>query len=96
MSDLTFTIAAKSITSTINFVKIANQSLCKANSFACSLANRDKPGAATLQRKWSGGIILVIVTKSITKIIVPRNYFVVVSARILEDRNLLKLRSLDS
>ena len=28
----------------INFVKITNQSLYKANSFACSLENRDKPG----------------------------------------------------
>ena len=34
------------------------QSLYKANSFVCSLANRDKPVAATLQRKCSGGIIL--------------------------------------
>ena len=37
--------------------------------------------AATLQRKCSGGIILVIVTKIITKIIVPRNYFAITSAR---------------
>ena len=58
------------------------QSLYKANSVACSLANRDKPVAATLQRKCSGGIIFVIITKIITKIIVPRNYFVIVSARI--------------
>ena len=65
---------------TINFVKIAKQSLYKANSFACSLANRDKPVPATLQRKCSGGIISVIVTKIFTKLIVPRNYFVIVSA----------------
>ena len=38
------------------FCKITKQSLYKANSFACSLANRDKPVAATLQRKCSGGI----------------------------------------
>ena len=36
--------------------------------------------AATLQRKFSGGIIFVIITKIITKIIVPRNYFVTISA----------------
>ena len=51
----------------INLAKITKQSLYKANSFACSLANRDKPVAATLQRKCSGGIIFVIITKSITK-----------------------------
>ena len=44
---------------TISVVKIAEQSLYKANAFACSLANRDKPVAATLQRKCSGGIIVV-------------------------------------
>ena len=37
--------------------------------------------AATLQRKCSGGINFVIITKIITKIIVPRNYFVIISAR---------------
>ena len=36
--------------------------------------------AATLQRKSSGGIIFVIITKITTKIIVPRNYFVIISA----------------
>ena len=45
---------------TINFVKMAKQSLYKAHSFACSLANRDKPVAATLQRKCSGGIHFLI------------------------------------
>ena len=39
--------------------------------------------AATLQRKCSGGINLVIITKMITKIIVPRNYFVIISARMV-------------
>ena len=39
--------------------------------------------AATLQSKCSGGIIFVIITKTITKIIVPRNYFVIVSARMV-------------
>ena len=34
--------------------------------------------AATLQRKSSGGIIFVIITKIITKEIVPRNYFVII------------------
>ena len=68
---------------TINFVKITKQSLCKANSFACSLANRDKPVAATLRRKCSGGIIFVITIKIITKVIVPRNYFVIISARMV-------------
>ena len=41
---------------TINFVKITTQSLYKTISFACSLANSDKPVAATLRRKCSGGI----------------------------------------
>ena len=67
----------------INFVKIAKESLYKANSLACFLANRDKPVAATLQRKCSGGINFVIITKIITKIIVPRNYFVIISARMV-------------
>ena len=44
---------------TLNFVKITKQSLYKANSFACSLANRDKPVAATLQRKCSGGTLFL-------------------------------------
>ena len=39
--------------------------------------------AATLQRKSSGGIIFVIITKIITKEIVPRNYFVIISARMV-------------
>ena len=39
--------------------------------------------AATLQRKCSGEIIFVIITKIITKI-VPRNYFVIVSARMVQ------------
>ena len=57
---------------TINFVKITKQSLDKANFFACSLANRDKPVAATLQRYFFGGVIFVIITKIITKIIQAR------------------------
>ena len=36
--------------------------------------------AATLQRKSSGGIIFVIITKKLTKIIVSGNYFVIISA----------------
>ena len=39
--------------------------------------------AATLQRKCCGVIIYVISTKIITKIIVPRNYFVIVMARMV-------------
>ena len=39
--------------------------------------------AATLQRKSSGGIMVVIMTKIITKEIVPRNYFVIISARMV-------------
>ena len=73
----------KSPIATIDFVRIAKQSLHKANSFACSLANRDKPVAATLQRKCSGGTNFAIVTKIITKIIVTRNYFVIISARMV-------------
>ena len=38
---------------------------------------------ATMQRKCSGGIIFVIITKIITKLIVPRNYFVILSARMV-------------
>ena len=74
----------KNCLGTINYVKITKQSLCKANSFACSLANNDKPVAATLQRKCSGGIIFVRITKIITRIIDPRNYFVIISARMVE------------
>ena len=51
--------------------------------FSCK--NRDKPVAATLQRKCSGGIHFVIITKIITKIIVPRNYFVTISARMVTE-----------
>ena len=39
--------------------------------------------AATLQRKSSGGIIFVIITKFITKETVPRNYFVIILARMV-------------
>ena len=39
--------------------------------------------AAALQRKCSGGIIFVIITKIITKIIVPRIFFVIISARMV-------------
>ena len=38
--------------------------------------------AATLQRKCSGEIIFVTITKLITKN-VPRNYFVIISARMV-------------
>ena len=39
--------------------------------------------AAILQRKSSGGIIFVKITKFITKENVPRNYFVIISARMV-------------
>ena len=39
--------------------------------------------AATMQRECSGGIIFAITTKIITYIIVPRNYFVMISARMV-------------
>ena len=68
---------------TINFVKITKQSLYKANSFACSLANRDKPLAATLQRKCFGGILFGNYKNYYKKIIVPRHYFVIISARMV-------------
>ena len=69
---MTLTIAAKTATKNVfqikcfdtnNFAKVTKQSLYKANSFACSLENRDKPVAATLQRNCSGGIIFVMITK---------------------------------
>ena len=52
----------------IHFVKITKESLYKANSLACFLAQRDTPVAATLQRKkqifwWNH---LVIITKLLT------------------------------
>ena len=40
-----------------------------------SLANRDKPVAATLQRKCLGIIICVIITKMITKISLSKEFF---------------------
>ena len=43
--------------------------------------------AATLQRKSFGGIIFVIITKKITKIIVSGNYFVIISARMVSRGN---------
>ena len=69
----------------INFVKITKESLYKANSLACFLAKIDTPVAATLQRKSSGGIIFVIITKIITKENVPRNYFVIISASMVHE-----------
>ena len=67
----------------INFVIITKESLYKANSLACFLAEGDPPVTATLQRKCSGRIIFVIITKIITKEIVPRNYFVIILARMV-------------
>ena len=68
---------------TINFAIVTKQSLYKVNSFACSPANRDKPVAATLQRKCLGGIIFVIITKITTKENVPKNSFVIILARMV-------------
>ena len=45
---------------------------------------RDTPVAATLQRNSSVGINFVIITKIITKENVPRNYFVIISARMVQ------------
>ena len=62
------TIAAEIITKnalqkncfgTFNFVTVTKQSLYTARFFACSLADRDKPVAATLQRKSIVAIIFV-------------------------------------
>ena len=39
--------------------------------------------AAISQRKCSGGRIFVIITEIITKLVVPRNYFVIISARMV-------------
>ena len=51
----------------INFVITTEESLYKANSLACFFAKGDPPVAATLQRKSSGGVIFVVITKIITK-----------------------------
>ena len=67
-----------------NFVKITKGALYKAKSCPFSLAKRDTPVAATLQRKSSGGIIFVIITKIITKENVLRNYFAIISARMVQ------------
>ena len=48
---------SKSRFGTISFVKLTKQSLHKGLSLARSLANRDKPMAATLQRNSPGGVI---------------------------------------
>ena len=50
---------------------------------ASSLATRDTPVAATLQRKSSGGSKFVTTTEIITKENVPRNYVVAISARMV-------------
>ena len=50
-----------------SFVKMTRQSLYKAKSLACSLANMDTPVAATLQIKSSGGMILVGAAKLLSK-----------------------------
>ena len=53
-------------------VKLTKQSLYKAKSLACSLANRDTLVAATLQRKSSGGSLFCNHSKDCYKINVPR------------------------
>ena len=47
----------------MNPVKITKQSLYKTDSLACFLTKSDTPVAATLQRKYFGGILFVITTK---------------------------------
>ena len=59
------------------------KSLHKADSWAGFLAKRDTPVAATLQRKSFGRTILLIIAKIITKKTVWRNYFVIISARMV-------------
>ena len=39
--------------------------------------------AATLQSKCCGDILFVIITKIITQVIVPGDYFVIISARMI-------------
>ena len=48
--------------------------------------------AALLQRKSSGGISFVIIRKFITEENVPRNYFVIISARMVEILEISKRR----
>ena len=67
----------------IHFVKITKQSLYKTKSLACPLTKSNKPVAVRLQRKSSGGISFVIITKIITEENVPGNYFVIISARMV-------------
>ena len=50
--------------------------------------------AATLQRKFSGGTNFVIITKTITKENVPRNYFVIISAGMVQKKVCVDFRAL--
>ena len=82
------TITAKVVRKTLYKINVLAQFMCKsykkslykANSLACFLA---KPVAAALQTKSSGGFIFVTTTKIITKDIVLRNSFVIISARMV-------------
>ena len=57
--------------------KLQNNHFTKQIPWRVFIAKRDTPVAVTLQRKSSGGIKFAIITKSITKENVPRNYFVI-------------------
>ena len=66
--------------------KKSKPSLCKANSCTRYLAKRDKTVATTLVRKRSCAFCCVILTKIIRNLIVPMNYFVILSAWWCRDR----------
>ena len=65
------------------FCKNCNTSTLQSKILGLFLAKRNTPVAATSQRKSSGWIIFVIVTKIIIKENVPRNYFVIILARMV-------------
>ena len=63
------------------FVKNTKQSLYKAKPLDCSLANRDTPVAATLQRNSSGEWFCNTYKEHITKDSVSRKHFVMILVR---------------
>ena len=69
---------------TINFVIVTKRTLYKANSFACSLAKQVQTCGSNIAKKmlwWN--YFCVAITKIITKENVPRNGFVIISARMV-------------
>ena len=64
-------------------VKITKRSFYKANSFVCSLANRDEPSGSNITKKMFWWNWFVIATKMSTNAIVPKHYFVIISARMV-------------